>query len=130
VEQGERVRGGSRALTCTPSGSLPMHLHTVYMAYSECFPTRLNPLAERTCFSQVAKAKTIFKEADASGDEQVDAEEFFAYLSMEEAKEAPVSVLGRSGSSIDSKESEPVDTRSTLDDKARKRSASVGRLQK
>jgi hypothetical protein len=27
--------------------------HTVYMAYSECLPTRLNPLAERTCFSQV-----------------------------------------------------------------------------
>ena len=23
------------------------------MAYSECLPTRLNPLAERTCFSQV-----------------------------------------------------------------------------
>ena len=22
------------------------------MAYSECLPTRLNPLAERTCFSQ------------------------------------------------------------------------------
>jgi hypothetical protein len=32
-----------------------MHLHTVYMAYSECFPTRLNPLAERTCFSQVGR---------------------------------------------------------------------------
>ena len=24
------------------------------MAYSECVPTRLKPLAERTCFSQVA----------------------------------------------------------------------------
>ena len=23
------------------------------MAYSECLPTRLNPLAERTCFSQM-----------------------------------------------------------------------------
>jgi hypothetical protein len=23
------------------------------MAYAECLPTRLNPLAERTCFSQV-----------------------------------------------------------------------------
>ena len=30
-----------------------MHLHTVYMAYAECLPTRLNPLAERACFSQV-----------------------------------------------------------------------------
>jgi hypothetical protein len=34
-------------------GSLLTHLHTVYMAYSECLPTRLNPLAERTFFSQV-----------------------------------------------------------------------------
>jgi hypothetical protein len=30
-----------------------MHLHTVYMAYSECLPTHLSPLAERACFSQV-----------------------------------------------------------------------------
>jgi hypothetical protein len=30
-----------------------MHLHTVNMAYAECLPTRLNPLAERTYFSQV-----------------------------------------------------------------------------
>ena len=46
---GERNRG----LTRTP-GPLLMHLHTGYMAYSECLPTRLNPLvAERTCFSQV-----------------------------------------------------------------------------
>ena len=36
-----------------PPGPLPTHLHTVYLAYSECLPTRLNPLAERTCFSQV-----------------------------------------------------------------------------
>jgi hypothetical protein len=28
-----------------------MHLYTVYMEYSECLPTRLNPLAERTSFS-------------------------------------------------------------------------------
>jgi acyl-coenzyme A synthetase/AMP-(fatty) acid ligase len=38
-----------------PPGPLLTHLHTVYMAYSECLPTRLNPLAERTCFSQVPK---------------------------------------------------------------------------
>jgi hypothetical protein len=37
-------------------GPLLMHLHTVYMAYSECLPTRLNPLAERTCFSQATDA--------------------------------------------------------------------------
>jgi len=35
-----------------PPGPLLTHLHTIYMAYSECLPTRLNPLAERTCFSQ------------------------------------------------------------------------------
>ena len=34
-------------------GPLPTHLHTVYIAYSERLPTRLKPLAERTCFSQV-----------------------------------------------------------------------------
>ena len=33
-----------------PPGPLLTHLHTVYMVYSECLPTRLNPLAERTCF--------------------------------------------------------------------------------
>ena len=26
------------------------HLHTVYIAFSERLPTRLNPLAESTCF--------------------------------------------------------------------------------
>ena len=36
-----------------PSGHLLTHLHTVYVAYYECIPTYLNPLAERTCFSQV-----------------------------------------------------------------------------
>jgi hypothetical protein len=35
-----------------PPGPLLTHLHTVCMAYSGCLPTRLNPLAERTCFSQ------------------------------------------------------------------------------
>jgi hypothetical protein len=44
--------GGSRG-SPEPPGPLLTHLHTVYMAYSECRPTRLNPLAERTCFSQV-----------------------------------------------------------------------------
>ena len=36
-----------------PPGPLLTHLHTIYMAYSECLPTRLNSLAERACFSQV-----------------------------------------------------------------------------
>ena len=35
-----------------PPGPLLTHLHTVCMAYSERLPTRLSPLAERTCFSQ------------------------------------------------------------------------------
>ena len=30
-----------------------MHRHTVYMECFECLPTLLNPVAERTCFSQV-----------------------------------------------------------------------------
>jgi hypothetical protein len=34
------------------TGPLLTHLHTVYMAYSECLPTRLNPLAEGAGFSQ------------------------------------------------------------------------------
>jgi hypothetical protein len=35
-----------------PPGPLLTRLHTVYIAYSEWLPTRLNPLAERSCFSQ------------------------------------------------------------------------------
>ena len=44
------------SLFLEPPGPLLTHLHTVYMAYSERLPTRLNPLAERTCFSQVRGA--------------------------------------------------------------------------
>jgi hypothetical protein len=33
-------------------GPLLTHLHAVFMAYSDCLPTPLNPLAERACFSQ------------------------------------------------------------------------------
>jgi hypothetical protein len=36
-----------------PPGPLLTHLRTVYMACSECLPTRLNPLAERACVSPV-----------------------------------------------------------------------------
>jgi hypothetical protein len=39
-----------------PPGPLPTHFHTVYIAYSECLPTRVNRLAERTCFSQVIRS--------------------------------------------------------------------------
>jgi hypothetical protein len=52
--QGERHRGFRGSLE--PPGPLLTHLHTVYMAYSECLPTRLTALAERTCFSQAAAA--------------------------------------------------------------------------
>ena len=40
------------------------------MAYSECLPTRLNPLAERTCFSQVAdlrRANAALQRAQDTG---------------------------------------------------------------
>ena len=49
----EKEIGGSGG-SLEPSGPLLMHLHTVYMPYPECLPTRLNPLAERTrsCVSQ------------------------------------------------------------------------------
>ena len=44
-----------------PPGPLLTQLHTVYMAYSERLPTRLNPLAERACFSQaLAWAMAMF----------------------------------------------------------------------
>jgi hypothetical protein len=52
VDCREKEIGGSGG-SLEPPGPLPTHLHTVYMAYSECLPTRLNPLAERACFSQV-----------------------------------------------------------------------------
>jgi hypothetical protein len=44
---------GFRGVHLNPPGPLPMHLHTVYMEYSECLPTLLTPLAERACFSKV-----------------------------------------------------------------------------
>jgi hypothetical protein len=52
VRAREKQIGGSEG-SLEPSGPLLTHLHTVYKAYSECLPTRLDPLAERTCFSQV-----------------------------------------------------------------------------
>ena len=39
-----------------PGPLLYTHFHTVYIAYSDCLPTCLNPLAERTCFSQAGMA--------------------------------------------------------------------------
>ena len=42
-------------LFLNPQLGLLTHLHTVYLAYAECLPTRLNPLAEGTCFSQAAR---------------------------------------------------------------------------
>jgi hypothetical protein len=59
VQHGEKQIGGSGGLLeppgplLDPPGHLLAHLHTVCMACSERLPTGLNPLAERTCFSQV-----------------------------------------------------------------------------
>ena len=39
-------------LSLTPPGPLPTHLRAVYMGCSECLPSPLTPLAERTRFSQ------------------------------------------------------------------------------
>ena len=52
VRAREKKIGGTGG-SLEPPGPLLTRLHTVYMAYSERLPTRLNPLAERTCFSQV-----------------------------------------------------------------------------
>jgi hypothetical protein len=49
----EKEIGGS-GVSLEPPGPLLTHLHTVYMVYPECLPTRLNPLAERTCLSQAS----------------------------------------------------------------------------
>jgi hypothetical protein len=47
---------GFRGFTRTePAGPLPTHLYTVYIEYSECLLTLLNPLAERACLSQVSQ---------------------------------------------------------------------------
>ena len=44
------------------------------MAYSECLPTRLNPLAERTCFSQVGEARRAEAEGFARGEQHAGAD--------------------------------------------------------
>ena len=52
ARRGEKGTGGLGG-SLEPPGPLLTHLHTVYIAYSECLPTRKrNPLAERACFSQ------------------------------------------------------------------------------
>ena len=63
ADQGETdTRGSGGSLEppgplLEPPGPLLTHLHTVDIAYSECLPTHLNPLAERACFSQVCGAQ-------------------------------------------------------------------------
>jgi hypothetical protein len=48
----KEIGGSGGSLNLNPLG---LFLRTsVYMVYSECLTTRLNPLAERTCFSQAA----------------------------------------------------------------------------
>jgi hypothetical protein len=46
-----RNRYGVQGVHLNPPGPLPMHLLTVYTGYSECLPTLLHPLAERTSVS-------------------------------------------------------------------------------
>jgi hypothetical protein len=48
------------------------HLHNDHMGYSECLATRLNPLAERTCFFSQALMPSIYSEcAYAAGPDGV-----------------------------------------------------------
>jgi hypothetical protein len=56
-QQGETdIRGSGGSLK--PPGPLRlMRLHTVHMEYSECFPTLLHPLAERTSFPQARRRR-------------------------------------------------------------------------
>ena len=56
-ENREGVQGGHLnplSVFLNPHGLLLTHLHTVCVEYSDRLPTLLNPLAERTCFSQAA----------------------------------------------------------------------------
>jgi hypothetical protein len=48
---GRKRYGVQGAHYLEPPGPLLTHLHAVCMSYSECLPTRLNPLAKRPCFS-------------------------------------------------------------------------------
>ena len=50
---------GVQGAQIEPPGPLLTHLHTVYMACSEFLPTRLNPLAERTCFPQAGVGRPV-----------------------------------------------------------------------
>jgi hypothetical protein len=59
----------SRAQQIGGVGGLLTHLHTVCMACFECLPTRMNHLAERTCFSQVPSATGDRADAGGAGDE-------------------------------------------------------------
>ena len=62
----KQTRGSGGSLE--PPGPLLTHLHTVHIAYSECLPTRVNPLAERTCCSQVLKKRVAVAAFDGSSD--------------------------------------------------------------
>jgi tRNA-dihydrouridine synthase len=53
VDREKQIGGAGGSLE--PPGRLLTHRHTVYMANSECLPTHLSPLAERTYFSQVVE---------------------------------------------------------------------------
>jgi hypothetical protein len=61
-------------LFLNPRGPLLTHLHTVYIAYSECLPTPLTPPAERTCFSQVLRAELAEGRAQQASEAAANAE--------------------------------------------------------
>ena len=63
--EGERGRGFRGSLG--PPGPFFTHLDTVYMEYSKCLPTLLNPLAQRTYFSQMPDAQEVFIDTVGEG---------------------------------------------------------------
>ena len=66
VRAREKEIGGT-GVSLEPPGPLLTHLHTFYVAYYECLPTRLNPLTEGACFSQVrARAHRAAAALDAA----------------------------------------------------------------
>jgi hypothetical protein len=54
----EKERAGSGGSLEAP-GPLLTHIYTVNMESSECLPTRLKPMAERTCCSQARAGAAV-----------------------------------------------------------------------
>jgi hypothetical protein len=68
---GRETEIGGSGGSLEPPGPLLTTSILFYMVYSECLPTRLNPLAERTCFSQVGGRNQEQKLISASTDGRV-----------------------------------------------------------